>query len=90
MKTIGVVSMVYLPGSFVSSILGTNFFEFDAPDEKKNQWLVSDKLWIYFAITIPLTTVTLFIWALWHYIPQKWMERIRDIVFKTKRRVGAA
>ncbi|KAL4778538.1 hypothetical protein BJX76DRAFT_362627 [Aspergillus varians] len=65
MKTVAVVSMVYLPGTFVSGLFGTNFFSFQA--EPGNTWLTADEFWLYWAVTIPLTLLTLGIWALWHW-----------------------
>ncbi|KAL4885815.1 hypothetical protein BJY04DRAFT_117977 [Aspergillus karnatakaensis] len=65
MKTIAVVSMVYLPGTFVSGLFGTNFFSFQA--DPGNTWLTADEFWIYWAVTIPLTMATMGVWAIWHW-----------------------
>ncbi|KAF9895331.1 hypothetical protein FE257_000235 [Aspergillus nanangensis] len=76
LKTLGVVSMVYLPGTFVSGIFGTNFFDFNAPSE--NTWTTSGNFYLYWAVTVPLTVVTFLVWALWHgWAPAmtRWEER---------------
>ncbi|KAL3478134.1 hypothetical protein BJX99DRAFT_224681 [Aspergillus californicus] len=65
MKTVAVVSMVYLPGTFVSGLFGTNFFSFQA--DPPNTWVTSGKFWIYWVVTIPLTLLTVAVWAVWHY-----------------------
>ncbi|KAL4946525.1 hypothetical protein BDV06DRAFT_86911 [Aspergillus oleicola] len=65
MTTVAVVSMVYLPGTFVSGLFGTNFFSFQA--DPGNTWLTADEFWIYWAVTVPLTLATVGIWALWHW-----------------------
>ncbi|KAL6229679.1 hypothetical protein BDW75DRAFT_235015 [Aspergillus navahoensis] len=65
MKTVAVVSMVYLPGTFVSGLFGTNFFSFQA--DPGNTWLMADEFWIYWAVTLPLTFATVVIWAIWHW-----------------------
>ncbi|KAL5342086.1 hypothetical protein BJX70DRAFT_336404 [Aspergillus crustosus] len=65
MKTVAVVSMVYLPGTFVSGMFGTNFFSFQA--DPGNTWLTADEFWIYWAVTIPLTLATMAVWAIWHF-----------------------
>lgn len=32
---------------------------------------MTSSFWIYWAITVPLTLITMFIWACWHYYPKK-------------------
>ncbi|KAL4871455.1 hypothetical protein BDV12DRAFT_28771 [Aspergillus spectabilis] len=65
MKTIAVVSIFYLPGTFVSGLFGTNFFSFQA--DPGNTWLVAKEFWIYWVVTIPLTMATIGVWAIWHF-----------------------
>ncbi|RDW68960.1 uncharacterized protein DSM5745_08720 [Aspergillus mulundensis] len=65
MKTVAVVSMVYLPGTFVSGLYGTNFFSFQA--DPGNTWLMADEFWMYWAVTLPLTFATMLVWAIWHW-----------------------
>ncbi|KAL2846500.1 hypothetical protein BJX68DRAFT_268590 [Aspergillus pseudodeflectus] len=72
MKTIAFVSMVYLPGTFVSGLFGTNFFDFDSPTP--GLWAHSN-FWLYWAVAVPLTMATMGIWAAWHRrtdIQQRW------------------
>jgi Mg2+ and Co2+ transporter CorA len=66
MKLIALVGLVYLPGTFVSSLFGMNFFSFDE-ENGQQRWQVSEKFWLYWAITAPLTLCTLIIWALANY-----------------------
>lgn len=79
MKTIAFVSMVYLPGTFVSvchhrvpryhinltiqGVFGTNFFDFDSPSE--GGWAHSH-FWLYWAVALPLTFATMGVWLAWH------------------------
>ncbi|KAF2687093.1 hypothetical protein K458DRAFT_415362 [Lentithecium fluviatile CBS 122367] len=79
MKSIAVVGLVYLPGTFVSGLFGMNFFDFS--DESGHQsWKVSNKLWMYWAISVPLTLATIFFWVMaFHGQSLKWP------VFKRKR-----
>ncbi|KAL4875900.1 hypothetical protein BJY04DRAFT_201010 [Aspergillus karnatakaensis] len=63
MKTIAFVSMVYLPGTFVSGVFGTNFFDFDSPTP--GEWAHS-RFWLYWAVAVPLTLATMGTWAAWH------------------------
>ncbi|KAI3573448.1 hypothetical protein IWW34DRAFT_706932 [Fusarium oxysporum f. sp. albedinis] len=52
MTTISVMTMVFLPATFVSAILSTSFFYIN-----ENGWTASDKVWIFWVVTIPLTLV---------------------------------
>ncbi|KAF4313988.1 hypothetical protein GTA08_BOTSDO00104 [Botryosphaeria dothidea] len=54
-KVITVVTLVYLPFTFVATLLSMGVFGLDA----SNQLTVSPQLWIFFAISIPLTLVTM-------------------------------
>lgn len=40
-----------------------NFFDMGSEEE----FTVSNHFWIYWIITIPLTAVTVLIWAIWHW-----------------------
>jgi Mg2+ and Co2+ transporter CorA len=72
MRSIAVVGLVYLPGTFVSGLFGMNFFDFSAESDHQS-WKVSNKLWIYWAITLPLTLVTVLVWVLaFHRGALKW------------------
>ncbi|KAL4987699.1 hypothetical protein BDW68DRAFT_197233 [Aspergillus falconensis] len=66
-----IVSLFYLPASFVAAFLGMNFFDFDGPDD--GDFATSKKLWIFFAATVPLTCLTLGFW----YFLTKRRERAR-------------
>ncbi|KAE8423748.1 hypothetical protein BDV36DRAFT_321 [Aspergillus pseudocaelatus] len=80
MKTLSFVGMIYLPGTFVSGIFGSNFFDFQSGE--KESWEMSREFWLYWAVTIPLTLATFTVWALWHYRAQ--------LGFLGRRRIGDA
>ncbi|KAL3489043.1 hypothetical protein BJX62DRAFT_239512 [Aspergillus germanicus] len=71
MKALGVVGLVYLPGTFVSSegILGTSFFSYqgNSSDSPNDTWTVSSNFWLYWAATVSLTLATILVWVLWHF-----------------------
>ncbi|EXJ76188.1 uncharacterized protein A1O5_00696 [Cladophialophora psammophila CBS 110553] len=60
MITIAAVTMFFLPGTFVSSLLSTVVFNFD-----NNGISVSQMWWILPATAIPLTVFVFGIWLLW-------------------------
>jgi hypothetical protein len=49
MKTIAVLTMVFLPGTFVSAVLGMNFFQ-----SSSGHFHVDPKWWIFPAVAVPL------------------------------------
>lgn len=66
MITIAAVTMVFLPGTFVSAILSTTFFDYG-----DNGPRVSQKWWVLFALTVPLTIVVFAVWLYWRYVRLK-------------------
>jgi hypothetical protein len=63
MITIAAVTMLFLPGTFISAILSTTFFEFGSEGLR-----VSGQWWILPAATIPLMVVVMGSWAGWQYM----------------------
>lgn len=61
MKTLAVVTMVFLPGTAVASVFSMPFFNW----QDESVLLNVDNFWIYWAVTVPLTVVTLVAWTLW-------------------------
>ncbi|KIW80344.1 hypothetical protein Z517_06959 [Fonsecaea pedrosoi CBS 271.37] len=60
MITIAAVTMFFLPGTFVSSLLSTVVFNFDGTDIS-----VSQMWWILPATAIPMTVFVFAVWLLW-------------------------
>lgn len=56
MKTLSILTILFLPGAFIATIFSTNMFEF-----KSN----GQQIWIYFVIVAPLTIVLMIGWVLW-------------------------
>ncbi|KAH7028036.1 uncharacterized protein B0I36DRAFT_328494 [Microdochium trichocladiopsis] len=51
-KSIAVLTMFFLPSTFVSAIFSTSFFGF-----QDSGWAMSDKFWIFWAVAIPATAL---------------------------------
>lgn len=68
MKAIAVVTMTFLPATFVSTLFGMNFFSFE-PSEgvERSSFTVSRHFWIYWAFSVPMTFVTLALWFGWSH-----------------------
>ncbi|RYC63258.1 hypothetical protein CHU98_g2944 [Xylaria longipes] len=58
MKTLSLLGAIFLPGTFLSSVFSMTFFDFKVAGNSE----VSQELWIYFVITIPLTLAIVGTW----------------------------
>ncbi|CAO2655074.1 Nn.00g118070.m01.CDS01 [Neocucurbitaria sp. VM-36] len=71
MRTIAVLSMAFLPPTFLSAIFSMSFFDYTPGQGSESaEWSVSGKFWIYWAFAIPLTCMTLGIWFFWQKRPR--------------------
>ncbi|KAL2821645.1 hypothetical protein BJX63DRAFT_223325 [Aspergillus granulosus] len=68
------VTLVYLPASFVSTFLGMNLFDFDGSDHKG--FTISKKFWVFLVAALPLTCLTMGFW----YFLTKQRQRKRKSV----------
>ena len=59
MKTIAILTMVFLPGTAVASFFSITMFNWNA---NPGQGVVSGYLWVYFVLAVPLTAIVLAIW----------------------------
>ncbi|KAL4794834.1 hypothetical protein BDV19DRAFT_364006 [Aspergillus venezuelensis] len=65
MKTIAMMTMFYLPASFVATLFSMGIFNFDFENGRKGTISLSGYWWIYAVVTIPLTIGTfLFFWLM--------------------------
>ncbi|KAF2732091.1 hypothetical protein EJ04DRAFT_578618 [Polyplosphaeria fusca] len=64
MRTIAYVTLIFLPGAYVAAIFGMNFFQF-APESQT--LVLGTDFWLYWAITAPVTLLTLLVWNWWVY-----------------------
>ncbi|EGX97118.1 hypothetical protein CCM_01777 [Cordyceps militaris CM01] len=72
MKTISLLGTLFLPGTFLASVFSMTFFNFQSNAEP----VISDKLWVYFLLTIPITGAIVGIW-IW-YDRRKEAQYARD------------
>jgi Mg2+ and Co2+ transporter CorA len=66
MKTLSLMGALFLPGSFFASVFGMSFFNF----EEGSNIIVSAELWIFFAVTVPITALIIAAWM--------WFDRRRE------------
>ncbi|OJJ77544.1 hypothetical protein ASPBRDRAFT_112523 [Aspergillus brasiliensis CBS 101740] len=92
-KVITFVSAIYLPGSFIVSLYGMNFFVFD---EDLRQIVIAKDFWVFLATWLPLTLVTgliyvLIVWfdAWWKRKPFRFFQRPgKDDVSEPEAQIG--
>lgn len=66
MKTIAILGIVFLPGTFMATLFSINMFDWgDADSGETSSLTVSPSMWIYWAITVPLTLLTFLVWVFW-------------------------
>ena len=50
----------------MQAVFSMTFFNFSPGSEAYQEaWVVSEKIWIYFAISLPLTVITILSWLMW-------------------------
>ncbi|KAH9887466.1 hypothetical protein F4778DRAFT_786310 [Xylariomycetidae sp. FL2044] len=86
MKTLSLLGAVFLPGTFIASVFSMTFFDFNVGPEYPGQdnngqgVSVSQELWIYFAVTVPLTlAIVLSWWGLDRMREKKYAEQDTEI-----------
>lgn len=71
MKALAVITAIFLPGEFMSSLFGMGIFDWQSGDESgvgddsDKDPVVGYDFWVYWAITIPLTILILVLWRAW-------------------------
>ena len=62
MKTVAVLTTVFLPGTFISTFVSMPLLSWDATSWTE---VPTTHFWVYWAVTIPLTLLTLYAWYAW-------------------------
>ncbi|KAK4462990.1 hypothetical protein QBC42DRAFT_266827 [Cladorrhinum samala] len=91
LKSIALLTMIFLPATFISALFSTTFFSYG---DDSTGWQVSDKMWIYWATTIPATLFIIISWQVWLtygdaivklFTPlQKWFKKAFTVFKKEK------
>ncbi|KAK0516427.1 hypothetical protein JMJ35_001030 [Cladonia borealis] len=73
MKAIAAVTMCFLPGTFAASLFAMPVFRWDEPAGNN---VINHRIWVYWAVAIPLTALTVSLYWVWDHI----MNRPRSTV----------
>jgi hypothetical protein len=77
MKTIAVVTLVFLPATFVSAIFSTGIFNFHASEPGDQPRTISKYGWVYLLVCLLSTTLTLVSWECWYRWGRVWLEKLK-------------
>ncbi|GAB1312069.1 hypothetical protein MFIFM68171_02279 [Madurella fahalii] len=75
MKTIAVLTLFFLPSTFVSSVFSTGVFNFHASEGDQPQ-TISRWAWVYLLVCLLLTAVTLLLWLVWYLWGSLWLKKL--------------
>jgi uncharacterized membrane protein YwaF len=86
MKTIAILTMLFLPATFISGLFGTNFFALSISPSGSSTFVVSDQWWVFLATSVPLTMVVMAVWQFWQIVivarvklaRKKWRVKLKD------------
>lgn len=68
MKVITLVTLFFLPGTFISTLMSTDIFQSDYTGRAEaNPYAHLNPVQVYLALSLPLTVVTLLFWAGFHF-----------------------
>lgn len=76
MKTLAAVTVFFLPGTFVAAFFSMPLFRWDERTLSPHSAL-SRQFWVYWAVTVPLTVITVTLWFAWMHLQMK-LHRARD------------
>jgi hypothetical protein len=77
MKTIAVVTLVFLPATFVSAIFSTGIFNFHASEPSDHPRTISKYGWVYLLVCLLSTALTLVSWVCWYLWGRVWLEKLK-------------
>lgn len=65
-RVVAMITLLFLPSTFVSTLFSTTFFAFVPGSEGRSaSWAVSEKFWIYWVFSVPLTVIAVGCWYCW-------------------------
>ncbi|KAM7194451.1 hypothetical protein V8F20_007977 [Naviculisporaceae sp. PSN 640] len=83
MKTLALVTAIFLPPTFVATLFSMTMFDWQAssssqsasPSSDTSGQIIVPQFWIYWAISVPLTIVILLAWRVWWHFQKESYER---------------
>lgn len=69
MKAIAVLTMFFLPGTFLAALFAAPLFDWGSPEGK----VIKTRFWIYWVVTVLATGFVLGLWRAWYRF-EEWRE----------------
>lgn len=63
MKTIAVITMAFLPATFVATLFAMPIFSWNDSQDR----IIGHQFWVYWSVEIPLTITVFLVWLGWWY-----------------------
>lgn len=76
MRTLAAVTIIFLPGTFVAAFFAMPLFHWETAPTAGHS-IMTRQFWLYWAVTLPLTLVTVGSWLLWMRLQAR-RRRVRD------------
>lgn len=64
MKAIAVVTVIFLPATFLATVFSMGIFNWQAGEAANNPTIVSKWLWLYFVLSVVLTVIVIAVWKI--------------------------
>lgn len=82
-KIIAILTMVFLPGTFVATFFSMDMFNWNANGDGSSSGdqgsiQVSSYIWVYWVVTLPLTILVMGCWILWNRREEAKLARLRS------------
>ena len=71
MITVAALTLLFLPGTFVSTVFSMIFFDNGVDDQGRPTLAIMPQWWYFIAATVPLTVLVFGYWAYWQAMPTK-------------------
>ncbi|KAJ5475116.1 hypothetical protein N7539_008182 [Penicillium diatomitis] len=71
LKTIAIVTYTFLPPTFICALFSMSFFNYD----RQLGWAMSPDFWIYWAIALPASALSVGLWYYWQKSPPSRTEQ---------------
>lgn len=89
------ITALFLPGTFIATLFSMTMFDWQSADgsdgaSSLSNSYVSDKFWLFWAIAVPLTIITMTGWLLWFkYANAKWTRELKAASSRTTSSSGS-
>lgn len=75
MKTVAFLTLAFFPATYICALFSMSYFSLD---DTSGRWHVSDKFWLYWVVTVPVTCLSVSSWWIWQkFFPPKLVGEVQ-------------